>query len=210
MGMVQRVALETSFDATGKLVPAGHLGTFDEALIDPEKDQHLVDPSELPPTAMVQIAAIAPTGPNPQAPQQLPPGAVQGPGGGYFTPGKQLVGEVTRTAEDRIDNAGLADPDLETEVTEALAAIAEKRGLSVSDVQLAGMGISNAGRTTSTASSDASVDGTVADVTADLGGKTDEQLNAMLAAEKDGKNRTGVTNAIQAELDNRAEARENA
>jgi len=211
MGMVQRVALVNSFDATGKYVPEGHIGTFDEDKIT-EKDKQLVDPGELPGTAIVQIAAIAPTGPNPQQPQQLPPDAVQGPGGGYMIPGKQLVGEVTRTQEERIDQAGLGDKDLEAEVSEALRKIAEERGISMAEVGVTALSATSgadavAQQVRAENNDDALVSGTVTEVTADLGTKTDDQLNAMLAAEKDReKPRVGVTNAIQAELDSRKEA----
>jgi len=200
MGMVQRVALVNSFDALGKYVPEGHIGTFDDDKIT-DKDQHLVDPGELPPTAMVQIAAIAPTGPNPVTPQQLPPDAIQGPGGSYVVPGKQLVSEVTQPAEVRIDAAGLNEPGLEAEVSEALAKIAEKRGIALSaSFGATGGQPGNA--------DDALVEGTVKTVTADLGTKTDAELEAMRAAENDREApRKGVLNAIQAELDAREEAK---
>jgi hypothetical protein len=50
------------------------------------------------------------------------------------------------------------------------------------------------------------VAGTVPEVTADLGGKTDDELNAMLAAENDReKPRAGVLKAIEAEQTARKE-----
>jgi hypothetical protein len=207
MSLVQMVTLAAAFDATGKYVPEGHIGTFDTDKIT-EKDKHLVDPGELPGTAMVQISPIAPTGPNPTTPQQLPADAIQGPGGGYFTPGKQLVSEVTANAETRITGANLDKPELEAEVSEALARIAKDRGIALGDVQMAAMGVAPA---TTENNDDKLVSGTVAEVTSDLGTKTDEQLNQLLAAENDReKPRVGVTNAIQAELDARAEQKADA
>lgn len=208
--LVQRVTLADAFDAAAKFVPAGHIGTFDDDKIDPKKDLHLVDPKELPETAMVQIAAIAPTGPNPTMPQQKPADAVQGPGGGYFTPGKQLVAEVTHPQEIRIDRARLNDPDLENEVTEALRAVAEKRGVPFTDIRGAvSLGVDNTADAVARKASgegegaegDAKlVDGTVKEITADLGGKTDGQLGAMLAAENAReKPRAGVVSAIEQE-----------
>jgi hypothetical protein len=206
--LVQRLTMVNSFDATGKYVPEGHLGTFDDEKIT-DTDKHLVDPGELPgDTPMVQIAAIAPTGPNPTVPQQLPPDAVQAPGGGYVVPGKQLVGEVTRRQEERIDQAGLGNPEIEAEVSEALRKIAEKHGISMATLGLGATAPVAPADAILENNNDALVNGTVPQVTADLGTKTDDQLNAMLAAEKDReKPRAGVTNAIQAELDARAEAK---
>lgn len=201
MEAVQRVTLLDAFDATGKYVPKGHIGTFDADKIE-DTDTHLVDPGELPGIATVQIAAIAPAGPNPTAPQQLPADAVQGPGGGYMIPGKNLVGEVTRPQEERIDQAGLGDPDLETEVSEALAKIAAKRGIAISDVSVAAM-------SAAAPASTGPADGTVKEVTADLGGKTDEQLAQLRDAEnaREGGARVSVTKAIDAELAKRAETK---
>lgn len=184
MKAVQMLATEDSFDANGVLVPAGHIGTFDaDRLNGKEKHLHEVDGDMRP--AVVEMAAIAPTGPNPTVPQQVPPGAVQGPGGNYMTPGKVLVGEVTSPADERIEQRGLRDPDQEAAVTEALK-----------DVMDTG--------TTPNNDDDALVAGTVAEVTANLGTQTDEQLTAMRAAEVDReKPRKGVLDAIDAELESR-------
>lgn len=188
MSFVQKLVTADSFDARGVFVPAGHLGTFVEENIS-GREKQLEDADKLPPAVMVEMSPIAPTGPNPKIPQQIPPDAVQDSAGTYALPGKTLVAEVTDPAEQRIDNAGLRTGE-EAEVDAALGDIMANAG----------------GRGAATGNADdALVDGTVSDVTADLGTRTDDQLRAMLAAENDReKPRVGVTNAVQAELDARA------
>lgn len=46
-------------------------------------NSNLIDPGEARTLAIAPQAAIAPTGPNPTMPQQVPAGAYQGPGGHY-------------------------------------------------------------------------------------------------------------------------------
>lgn len=125
MGTVQKLVTADSFDARGVLVKAGHIGVFDTDKLN-GNEKNLRDVGDFEP-AVVEIAAIAPTGPNPTTPQQLPPDAVQsGAGGGYVAPGRTLVAEVTNPAEDRIDAAGLRDPKAEAKVTETLAGIMDE------------------------------------------------------------------------------------
>lgn len=83
-------------------------------------------PSGVDGNAVVEVAAIAPTGPNPQNPQQIAPGVVQTTGG-YVDQGAKLVGEVTAPAKVRIKDAGI-DPndDTQAKVTQALADAAEE------------------------------------------------------------------------------------
>lgn len=203
MEYVQKLALQDSFDARGVFIPAGHIGSFDADKIEPEKDKHLIDPGELGEPAMVQISVIAPTGPNPVTPQQLPPGAVQGPAGTYLTPGKVLVSEVTKTAEQRIEEPRLDDVDREDEVNKALASAAENAGVTIGPATTTIPGTAPALEN----NNDALVDGTVAEVTADLGTKTDAELTQMRAAEVDRERpRRGVISAIDAELENRQNA----
>jgi hypothetical protein len=182
MPYVQKLVVNDSFDARGVLVPAGHIGSFDEEKIS-GKEKNLRDVGDFEP-ARVEISPIAPTGPNPKIPQQLPPDAVQGPGGQYVSPGKELVAEVTDPQESRIDDAGLRDPDAEGKVDDQL------KDLMASEPEVA-----------------ASASGTVAEVTADLGTKTDEQLAQIKADEEAGKNRKGVLDAVDAELAAREAAR---
>lgn len=196
--LVQKLVSEASFDARGVLVPAGQIGMFDPDKLVNEAGKeaaHLHDVGDFVP-AVVEIAPIAPTGPNPTQPQQIPPGAVQGPGGEYMIPGKQLVGEVTHPKEERIDDRGLRDADREDAVN---AKLEEIMGTTVATDTLTNASTQTAGETLT--------DGTVDQVTADLGTKTDDQLNAILTAEKAGKNRTGVVGPVQAELDSRKSAK---
>lgn len=202
MTYVRKLVTEDSFDATGVLIPAGHFGTFDtERLRGDEK--HLFDADDLPP-AMVEIAAIGPTGPNPKMPQQLPPDARQGPGGSYVTPGKVLVGEVTNPQEERIEDAGLRDPDAEKEVTDKLTDIMGNDALTAGGV--AGAATTLPAGATLNNDDDALVDGTVERVVANLGAKTDDELAALKAAENDReKPRKGVLSAVDAEIASREE-----
>lgn len=199
MKAVQMLATEPSFDANAVLVPAGHIGTFDaDRLTGKEKHLFPVDKDFVP--AVVEMAAISPTGPNPTAPQQIPPNAVQGPGGGYMIPGKRLVGEVTNPAEDRIDNANLRDADHEAANTEALAEVMDTPNPGAA----ATTAVAGAGTAGTENSDDALVDGTVAEVTANLGTKTDAELAQMRAAEVDREQpRKGVLKAIDAETEAR-------
>ena len=179
MAVVQKLVSKDSF-VNGRLVPAGHLASYDEAQLS-GKERHIKDVGDFSP-AMVQIAPIAPTGPNPTVPQQLPPDAVQMPGGGYAQPGKMLVAEVTVPGEER---KAQVEGGKEADVTKALEKAMKPVGGQNDDDEL--------------------VAGTVADVTATLGEKTDDELEALRAAELDReKPRKGVTDAIKAELDKRS------
>lgn len=176
--LVEKLVTFDSFDDTMTLRKKGELGYFKPENLKNsagEENRHLADVDGFE-TAVVQIAPIAPTGPNPTAPQQIPPDARQGPGGGYVMPGKVLVGEVTLPGEDRAAQVEGADED---KVSKALE-------------KALGSAVGN--------DDDALVDGTVAEVTADLGAKSDEELDALEAAEKDREApRKGVLNAIKAE-----------
>lgn len=182
VSLVQRLVTEDSFDDTGTLRYEGQIGSFKEENAD-EKHLHPVDGLVIP---VVEIAAIAPTGPNPTQPQQIPPDARQTPGGGYEQPGKVLVGEVTRPAEER--TALISTPEEEAAATEKLADVL------LSDEETPQV-------------DNSLVSGTVPEVTADLGAKSDVELAEMRAQEVDNeKPRKGVISAIDAELKARAEA----
>lgn len=189
--LVSKLVSEDSFDATNKLVRAGHVGAFDTDLLN-GKEKHLHDIDGDKPTPSVQIAPITVTGPNPTAPQQIPPDAIQDGSGQYAIPGKRLVGEVTKSEEQRFTPE--LDPEAEAERSEELSQILD-------DTSGAGEG----GRGTTTGNGDdALVDGTVKEVTADLGSKTDEQLAALAKAENDREQpRKGVITAIEAEQESR-------
>jgi hypothetical protein len=183
MALVQMLVTEDSYDAAGVLIHAGHIGTFDTERLN-GKEKHLHDASKLGADAMVEMSAVAPTGPNPTMPQQIPTDAVQGSGGQYQIPGKTLVGEVTNPQEERIDDRNLRDADHEAKVSDALADIMDKPPEAAAK----------------------NGNGTVADATANLGAKTDDQLEAQLADEKAGANRKGVVSAIEDELAKRDKA----
>lgn len=174
MALVQKLVTEDSYDATNTLIPAGHVGSFDTARLT-GNERHLQDVGDFQ-AAYVQIAAIGPTGPNPTQPQQIPFDAIQGAGGTYQVPGKILTAERTLNADQRLAGLGLDDEGREQAVTERLAAAADNA-----------------------TSTGASADGTVAEVTTNLGGKTDAELDALRTAEAAGGNRKGVLSAIEAE-----------
>jgi len=185
--LVQKLVTQDSFDATNTLIPAGHVGAFDPARLS-GNEAHLNDVGDFTPVA-IQMSAIGPTGPNPTAPQQIPFDAVQGPGGNYLQPGKILVAERTLNADQRL--AGLDDPNAENKVSEQLAdlGLTDKGGNPLAASTISG----------SAAAAPVSADGTVADVTKDLGSKSDAELSSLRASEVDGKNRIGVLSAIDAE-----------
>lgn len=199
MGYVAKLVTADSFDATGKFVPEGQIGTFDSDKLN-GKEPHLHDVSDTP-LPVVEMAAISPTGPNPTAPQQISPDTVQ-VAGGYARPGVTIVGERTAPAEERL--AGLTDKDDDSEAVfaklleEARRERDEARAtLAQSEEQKAQANVTN--------DDDELVAGTVADLTADLGSKTDDELAAIEAAEKDRqKPRKGVLDALKAERAARA------
>lgn len=196
--LVQKLVSAPSFDASGTLVPEGHIGVFDEDRLTNEAGKeapHLHDVGDFTP-AVIEVSPIGPTGPNPTIPQQIPPGAVQAPDGTYRIPGKVLVGEVTNPADARIDDRNLRDVEHEDKVNETLADI---MGPESTGVAQPGAGEASADL--------AAASGTVAEVTADLGTKTDAQLQDILAAENaKEKPRTGVVSAVEAEIGNRQRA----
>jgi hypothetical protein len=73
--------------------------------VDPRKvkdgQKNLVPAGDIGPLDVVEMSAIGPTGPNPKAPQQVPPDAVQTIAG-HEVAGARLVGEVTRPQEERL------------------------------------------------------------------------------------------------------------
>ena len=179
MSLVAKLVLKDSFDDTNTFVSKGQIGSFYADKLNGDED-HLQDVGAFQP-AIVQISPIAPTGPNPTAPQQIPPDAVQTAGGGYALPGKVLVAEITQPGDAR---AAFVEGGDESKVTNMLEkAMAKTPGTLNND-------------------DDALVDGTVADVTSGINADTD--LDALEAAEKDReKPRAGVLNAIKAERTSR-------
>lgn len=174
----QMIATKRSF-INGVLVEAGFPAAVPEGL---KVGDNLTEAGDYRPS-VVQNAAIAPTGPNPTAPQHIGPDTIQTIGG-YAKPGARVVGEVTAPAETHIEAEGLDQ---------------EQSG----EAQIADL-MSEANSSTQN-NDDALVAGTVSEITADLGAKTDEQLQQLRAAEVDReKPRKGVIDAIDAELKNRS------
>lgn len=176
------IARIDTFTKQGRYAPRGTTVTSDEVDYDPDAENNNVieAPEGVGDNAVVQISAIAPTGPNPTVPQQIAPDVVQTTGG-YEQAGARLVSEVTVPEKVRFE---IIDPedDTQAKVTEALA----NADLNNND--------------------DALVEGTVADVVAGINADTsDEDLSRLLAAENDReKPRSGVTRAIEAEQARRA------
>lgn len=172
----------------GRLVPAGFPVTVsDDVEISTGKDGNFEEiEGDLPTPDRIQISAIAPTGPNPTAPQQIAPDMVQSTEG-YVKPGAIVVGEVTKSAEQRIEIVGLDDNQgTEEQAAEALEAAKEGSGSG----EGAGSGQND---------DDALVAGTVPELQKQIETADVETLNKLEAAEKDReKPRVGVTSAIEA------------
>lgn len=135
------------------------------------------------PVDVIQIAAIAPTGPNPTMPQQIAPDHLQSVEG-YVKPGARIVAEVTQPVEQRIEIVGLnQDNGTEAEAEDALRKAREGGGQNDDDNLVAG---------------------NVSEVTAGLDKKSDEELAQLRAAEEDReKPRSGVLSAIDKEIASR-------
>lgn len=183
------IATLPTFTAAGKYVEKGGLISEDELV--PQKDSSeeeetkpadpysgfIEAPSGVDHKPVVQVAAIAPTGPNPTAPQQLPPGAVQTVEG-YAIGGATLVGEQALPEAKRVEIVGDADDDAQGKIVEKInAAVAGE-----------GMNVSNEG-----------TEGTVADVSARIADMDAAALDQLEKAENDReKPRKGVLDAIEA------------
>jgi hypothetical protein len=116
------IAKAATFTKAGRYVERGQPISADEIDFDAEKSKdHVIPaPDGVDGTAVVEISAIAPTGPNPQNPQQLPPDGYQTQSG-YGQAGAKLVGEVTVPEKQRIEIVGIdKDDDTQAKVTEAL------------------------------------------------------------------------------------------
>lgn len=199
MTMVQKLVTEDSFDAHGVLVPAGHIGTFDTERLT-GKEPHIHDaPTEG--AVIVEQAAIGPSGPNPTTPQQISPDTVQGPGGGYFRPGVIVAAEVTRDADQRLMGRPEEGDTSEGDMLERLRKAEDETARLRAEIAAKQAGGVPQPGPTPTLNNDMKVEGTVADIVATLGGKSDAELNDLRAAEMDNeKPRKGVIDGIKAEL----------
>ncbi len=170
--MSKLIAKIPTFTKAGRYVERGQLLDSSEIdYVEGESDNVIEAPSGVEDVAVVEISAIAPTGPNPQNPQQLPIGAHQTPAG-YVQDGARLVGEVTNKAEQRFE---IIDREADTQalVTEAL--------------ENADNNVDNAG-----------TEGTVADVSARAADLDADGLDQLEKAENDREvPRKGVLSAIE-------------
>jgi len=166
------IATQDTFTKAGRFVPRGQTVASEEVDYNEDSANLIEAPAGIDRMAVVEVSAIAPTGPNPKNPQQIAPDVVQTVEG-YVQSGAVLVGEVTLPEKQRIEIVGIdKDDDTQAKVQEALA----KNDENVSNEP---------------------VEGTVADVTARLDGASAEELNTIEAAEKDREApRKGVLAAI--------------
>lgn len=117
------IARIDAFTKQGKYVQRGQVISAEEVDYDADDANSAFTkaPSGVTGDAVVEISAIAPTGPNPQNPQQIPNGTIQGPGG-YIQDGARLVGEVTVPEKQRIEVVGIdKEDDTQSRIADALA-----------------------------------------------------------------------------------------
>lgn len=114
------IARIDAFTKIGKYVARGQVVSSDEVdYSEADKNSAFIPaPSGVSGTAVVEMSAIAPTGPNPQNPQQIPNGTVQTPEG-YVQDGARMIGEVTIPEQERRVMI-VEDDDTQAQVTEAL------------------------------------------------------------------------------------------
>lgn len=168
------IATQDTFTKEGVLVRRGMVVDASTVDYDKEKSTNLAEVSGEAPQAVVEVSAIAPTGPNPTAPQQIAPGTVQTTDGYVSDVGARLVGEVTVPEKQRII---VTDDNAEAKLTERL----EK-------ADAANANVSNEG-----------TEGTVADVSARAAGLDAAGLDQLERAENDREvPRKGVISAIEA------------
>lgn len=170
------IARVDTFTKAGRYVARG--STVRESEVDYEagKSDNLIEAPGGDVQAVVEISAIAPTGPNPQNPQQIAPDVVQ-VSGGYEQAGARLVGEVTLPEKQRIEIVGIdKESTAQADVTQALA-----------DADAGSANVSNAG-----------TEGTVKDVSARVANMDADELDQLERAENDREQpRAGVLSAIE-------------
>jgi hypothetical protein len=196
-----------TFTKAGRYVPRGMTVSSDEVDFDPKTSDNLTEaPEGAAEGVVIEMSAIAPTGPNPKNPQQIAPGTVQTTDG-YVDRGARLVGEVTLPEKQRIEVVGI---DPESTVQDDVSAALEEADADAAEKERARRAEAGSGSTTARVENDddALVDGKVADVTARISSDmADADLDRLEAAENDReKPRTGVLSAIEAERTRRTEA----
>lgn len=186
------IAVNDTFTKQGRIVSRGQTVLAsevdyvspDEATDERPASTNLIEaPEGVEQQAVVEVAAIAPTGPNPQNPQQIAPDVVQ-TSGGYEQAGAKLVGEVTAPAEVRIVDAGIdKEDDTQAKVTQALADADADAGTEGGDANLSNEG----------------TEGTVAQVSARVADMDAAQLDQLEKRENDREQpRKGVLAAVKA------------
>jgi hypothetical protein len=182
----------------GAYHPRGSVVSIDDSLVKEGQRNLIAIEGDIVDPPAIQISPVAPTGPNPTAPQQIPPDATQTIRG-YEQPGARLVGEVTLPAEERLEAAQLLD-DGDTTQQELVEKLPRPESrAAVAQREARGQSGQN--------DDDALVAGNADEVTADLDQKSDAELEQLRAAESDRERpRKGVISAIDKEVARRQTA----
>lgn len=194
--VIQKVLTTPTFIG-GSLHPAGDLVTInpdhfvDEDgekvdLDDQKKFPNLADVGDVPVLRPTAVAPIAPTGPNPTMPQQVPPGSMQVPGG-YANGEALLVADGHPALAEMQAGADDLNADVEEEAVTRLSGTAQDTGTA---------GTNGTETTQNPQPFDGStyISGTIAD--ANFTGLTAEQLASVREAEVNGQNRAGMLEKI--------------
>jgi hypothetical protein len=124
MTQVQKLTTKDTFTKEGAFVPRGHPIMVDSDDLN-GNERNLIDYDGSIERSVVEMAAVAPTGPNPTRPQQVPVNAVETIEG-FVVPGAVLVGEVTASADERLDKSGIsAENTGQSDIAAALMADAD-------------------------------------------------------------------------------------
>lgn len=169
-----RVLAKTDSFVNDRFVPAGFIVEVSDDLQISGNFEKVEGAGQ--PVDVIQMSAIAPTGPNPTAPQQIAPDHIQSVEG-YVKPGARIVGEVTLPAEQRIEIVGLdSNTGTEAEADEALVKVRANGGQNGDDALVAG---------------------TVKELESTIATADEDELDRLEAAEQDReKPRLGVQSAI--------------
>lgn len=124
MARVQKITTNQTY-IDGRFVPKGF-----PVMVETDdlsgNERNFADAKDIGGPDIVQMAAVAPTGPNPTMPQQVPPDAIQTIEG-HVVPGAILTGETTSTEQQKIAEQLLDDSgSSQAAVAEAVAASESK------------------------------------------------------------------------------------
>lgn len=115
------IATMDTFTKGGRFVPRGAPLSADEVDFDKDSPNLTEAPKDFGNQKAIPTSAIAPTGPNPVAPQQIAPGVVQTEAG-YFDRGARVVGDVTKPAKERmveiVDDGDTTQGDVQAKLDE--------------------------------------------------------------------------------------------